>query len=240
MSTPRRRRTAAAELATDFAALNTSLHDGGEHHATMRRLVSLAVESIPGCDRAALTVWPVGKHPYSLAYSDEVAREVDRLQYEIGEGPCLTAAAESEAIHIGDLTSDERWPRFAQAVVAATPVREVLAFPLAGLEERHALNLYSGSPGSFNDDSVNVGALFAAHAQTLLLHAESALDNANLRQALSTSRQIGAAIGILMSTRKITEDEAFDLLRVASQHLNRKLRDIADDVTQIGELPDPR
>jgi signal transduction histidine kinase/DNA-binding response OmpR family regulator len=60
---------------------------------------------------------------------------------------------------------------------------------------------------------------------------------ANLRIALGTNRQIGAAIGILMHGHGLTNEEAFQLLRQTSQRLNRKLRDIADDVVRTGDLP---
>jgi hypothetical protein len=46
------------------------------------------------------------------------------------------------------------------------------------------------------------------------------------------------AVGVLMARYKITEDEAFAMLRVASQALHRKLRDVAAEVTQTGTLPD--
>jgi hypothetical protein len=46
------------------------------------------------------------------------------------------------------------------------------------------------------------------------------------------------AIGVLMAHHKITEDEAFTLLRLASQALHRKLRDIAAEVAETGILPD--
>jgi ANTAR domain len=58
----------------------------------------------------------------------------------------------------------------------------------------------------------------------------------HLQVALHTSRQIGTAIGIVMSTYKLTEEDAFLLLRSASQHTHRKLRDIADDVINTGWL----
>jgi AmiR/NasT family two-component response regulator len=58
----------------------------------------------------------------------------------------------------------------------------------------------------------------------------------SLEAALITSRKIGAAIGILMATDKITEPEAFDRLREVSQDSRRKLRDVADDVLITGML----
>ena len=48
-----------------------------------------------------------------------------------------------------------------------------------------------------------------------------------MEQALRSSRVIGAAIGILMASRSLNEDQAFAVLAKASQDSNRKLRDIA-------------
>jgi AmiR/NasT family two-component response regulator len=60
---------------------------------------------------------------------------------------------------------------------------------------------------------------------------------AHLEIALRTNRRIGIAIGIVMSRYSQTEDQAFDSLRMISQHRNRKLRDVADDVIYTGALP---
>ncbi|CCG02632.1 ANTAR domain-containing protein [Blastococcus saxobsidens] len=57
-----------------------------------------------------------------------------------------------------------------------------------------------------------------------------------LEQAVLSNRRIGMAIGILMASLKITEDQAFDLLRTASSRRNEKLRDIAEEVLLTGEL----
>jgi AmiR/NasT family two-component response regulator len=60
--------------------------------------------------------------------------------------------------------------------------------------------------------------------------------SANLEQALSSNRQIGAAIGILMAMHKLPSDRAFALLREASNNTNRRLRDVADQVVLTGSL----
>jgi len=59
----------------------------------------------------------------------------------------------------------------------------------------------------------------------------------NLKRALEHSRDIGAAVGILMAFHKLTQDEAFALLRRSSQDQNRKLYAIAREVVATGELP---
>lgn len=58
----------------------------------------------------------------------------------------------------------------------------------------------------------------------------------NLEIALQSSRVIGAATGILMIQRSLTRDDAFDLLRRASQTANVKIRDLAEHVLYTGTL----
>ncbi len=72
-------------------------------------------------------------------------------------------------------------------------------------------------------------------AQALIDQAEVA----NLKVALNSARRIGAALGIIMSAYKVTEEQAFATLRVASQHTHRKLRDVAEDVLLTGAAPPP-
>jgi len=65
---------------------------------------------------------------------------------------------------------------------------------------------------------------------------------AHLQLALATNREISQAIGILMSAYKLTSQQGFELLRTASQHTHRKLREVAAEVCVTGmlELPAPR
>jgi hypothetical protein len=59
----------------------------------------------------------------------------------------------------------------------------------------------------------------------------------NLRRALANSRDIGAAVGVLMAFRKISQAEAIEVLRRSSQDQNRKLHVVAREVIATGELP---
>jgi AmiR/NasT family two-component response regulator len=61
----------------------------------------------------------------------------------------------------------------------------------------------------------------------------------HLHIALTTSRHIGMAQGIIMARLAVSEEEAFQTLVQASQNSHRKLRDIAEDVIYTGQLPDP-
>jgi AmiR/NasT family two-component response regulator len=59
----------------------------------------------------------------------------------------------------------------------------------------------------------------------------------NLEKALDTSREIGTAVGVLMSAHKLTREQAFDLLRIASQRSNRRVQELAIEVVDTGSLP---
>ena len=61
----------------------------------------------------------------------------------------------------------------------------------------------------------------------------------NLQQALATSREIGAAVGIIMSSRRMTHSQAFELLSATSRARNLKVRDIAGEVVLTGVLEPP-
>ncbi|MFE5774793.1 GAF and ANTAR domain-containing protein [Brachybacterium sp. NPDC056505] len=225
------------QLARDFRDLSDFLHAGGAASTARQRLVDLATSSIDGCDWAGITVRPEDRPAYSLTRLDDVVREVDECQYEFGEGPCLDAARTHEPVLSRDLAHETRWPRFTEHVLQHSPVRGALSFHLLDDPSPTALNLYSASSDGLDDEAVATASLFAIHASVMIAHADSADRAATLGAALTTSRQIGAAVGILMALHRISESEAYDLLRLASNHLNRKLRDIARDVTESGALP---
>ncbi|WP_210439747.1 ANTAR domain-containing protein [Nocardioides xinjiangensis] len=59
-----------------------------------------------------------------------------------------------------------------------------------------------------------------------------------LEAALVSSRVIGTAVGFLMSTRGIGQDEALAVLKQTSQRTNKRMRDLAETV--IAEAAAPR
>jgi len=232
---PMRRSHLAVELAFQFRDLGDHINSGGGPAVALHRLVELARQYVPGADWAAVT--RAGTAPRTLAASDETAREIARIQLETGQGPYLDAADEGGAIQTPDLKNEARWPDFVKRALLETPVRSVLTFPLSEEQPPTALNLYAGAANAFPDEAIDAASLFAAHAQLAVMHLNAAAKSANLAEALTTSRQIGMALGILMAVHKITAEHAFDLLRNTSQQLQRKLRDVAQEVTETGSLP---
>lgn len=225
--------TDSAQAAPEsFALLARELRDGRSRQEVYQIVVEHAPVLIDGCDRAAIGVLD-GSRFTSVAATDDVMRLIDRLQDELDEGPCLEASAD-ELVHVdNDVTHHSRWPRLAEVVIAQTPVRAMLAVPLVHDGKRTgALNVFADRAGAFTDESIGQAAILASFASVALAGAQQAELADQLAEGMATNREIGAAVGILMATHKIGQEEAFGLLSQASQRLNRKLRDIAAGIVR--------
>ena len=224
---------AGAETVADVAR---ALLGQADVQQTLQKIVDLAVEMIEGCDYAGITFLKGGKGTTPAA-SDDVPRTVDVIQFETGEGPCLSAIREHEVFESPDLRLEDRWPIFAPRANRETGVSSMLCFRLfvAG-DTLGALNLYSKAVDAFDDHSRTVGLVFAAHAAIAL---STAIHEEQMDEALQSRDLIGQAKGILMAREGVNADQAFDMLRRASQRLNIKLRDIAGQMVHSTKTPPP-
>jgi hypothetical protein len=118
----------------------------------------------------------------------------------------------------------------------------MLALPLSVDGAPGALNLYARYPHAFGVIDRGRGTLLATMAglafSSVRTHEAEERRVVNLQAALATREMIGQAQGILIERERVTPDQAFDILRRASQHLNVKLRDIAQNLVDTGERPD--
>jgi len=228
-------------LKAQFSELATALMNDSDEPMVQQRLVEFAVRAVPGADHAAVTVVDRQGRPATTASTDPVPVQVDALQYEFKQGPCLEALVGDDIVTAPDLTADRQWPLFAAEAVNRTPVRSMISFRLfISDEERAALNLYADRVSAFGEQSAATGAMFAAYTSMALIAARTQGTVHNLRRALETNREIGVAMGILMARDLLTKDQAFAALRTASQNLNVKLVEIAGQVTETGEVPSHR
>lgn len=223
-----------SKIERDLAALT----DSGN---ALDVLVSTAVETVPGAQFAGITIGRNGQFATPSATNDIVSK-VDEIQYRLGTGPCVDAVLEDLVFNARDLRTDARWAPFGKQAYAETGVVSMLSFRLfmeLDADVVAGLNMYSTEPDAFDDDSESVGALMATHGALAMAHATAREKASNLTVALKTSREIGIAMGVLMNRHRISRDEAFDLLRIASQHTHRKLALVAADVAETGQLPYP-
>ena len=227
------------DLTANLALVARSLLRAGTVDETLQAVVDLAFESIEGCEYASFFSSDV-RMRYATPDTDRTAAEVDSLQHRLNEGPCIDANSGGGVVYVGDLTDEERWPRFTPEA-AATGIRSVLALQLFGNGALGTLGLYSHFPLAFGIGDRAKALIFATLAGLAVAAAHAHEDEERLaeelRQALETRELIGQAQGILMERERITADQAFSILRVASQHLNVKLRDVARNLVDTGEAP---
>jgi AmiR/NasT family two-component response regulator len=95
-----------------------------------------------------------------------------------------------------------------------------------------ALNLFSDRPHGLSGDSVDQAAVLAAFASVALMAANHKEQANTLREGLSSNREIGKAIGLMMAFHKVGDDEAFEILRKASQDMNVKISEVAGQIVR--------
>jgi GAF domain-containing protein len=193
-------------------------------------LVQWAVDQTPGAEACGLTLEQAGRG-VTVTYSGDLARHGDERQYELDDGPCLESMRTGTPVLVDDMASERRWGAYPERAVEAG-VRSSLSLPLrAGDRGRGALNLYSSRAHAFSDEGRRAAEPWAAQASGALSVAwgmaerDAAVDN--LSRGMASRQVIGQAVGLLMAQRRFTGDEAFELLKSASQRSNEKLRDIA-------------
>ncbi|MGY6027077.1 GAF and ANTAR domain-containing protein [Streptomyces spinosirectus] len=220
-----------------MAVLARRLLEQESVQATLDEIAAAAVELVEGCDAAGILAVRKGR-AVTLAARGNMVSESDRLQGELGEGPCFDLARRKDGARvyrIADMTRPQpAWERFAAAA------RELGVGSMTGVllytdnDDFGALNLYASRPGTFGKDIETAGWLLASHAAVALADART-IDQ--LQHGMETRHAIGQAMGILMERHGLSEDDAFDVMRRISQHHNVKLRDVAQRVRS--ERTDP-
>ena len=223
----------------EFVALAASLLRADTVTGVLDSVVQAALRVVPGADLVSVTMrgadgfyTPVETHP--------LATRLDHLQYELGDGPCVAATLADGLglVFCEDLahtqTCGEWGPRAATMGVGS--VLAVGLFPDGQSSRMGALNIYSHEVRGLDENDRDLALVLAAHASTAL-HATLAdtaadLEVAQLRSAIDSRDVIGQAKGILMERRGVSSDEAFAILREASQSLNVKLGQIAQTLVE--------
>ncbi|SER95911.1 GAF domain-containing protein [Pedococcus cremeus] len=219
----------------ELAAAAREMQDEDGSRQAMERAVAIATKILPGCDAAGVCVVYPGQRVDTHATSDDVLRQVDSLQHELQEGPCLDALRLQDTVQSSDLSTDERWPRWGPEVVRRLGLFSIVSYRLFSTGDNlGALNLYGKGKAAFTTDDVHDGMALAAHVGVALAGAQEV---ENLEKALAGRTVIGQATGMLMERFDLSPDRAFGVLSRLSQHRNLKLRQLAEQIVHTREVP---
>ncbi len=196
-------------------------------------VATFAVKAIPGADGAGLTLIEADRAD-TIVKSEPFVREIDDIQYSLGEGPCISAAADGVPMRSGSLGGDPRWPRFGPRA-GRLGVHSVLSLPLiSAAQVVGAMTVYAHARDAFDDRSEQLGRLYAVPAAIAVQNAQILAQTqrlaANLQRAMINRAVIDQAIGIIISRSGITSAEAFDRLRTLSQKEHIKVSTVATSI----------
>lgn len=227
---------ATAEL---FAAIGLRLAGHAATDTALHDLTLLAAAIVPGARWVSVSRHEDADRYATVAASDRVAAEADRLQYGLGVGPSVGAASDSAPTGSPDLRSDAQWREFGSRAAREHGTQSVLSVPLpvAGGEDLHArLNMYGDHVDAFDDVALSLSTLLVTHAAVAVaavVHREVARDGWG---GTASHSDVGVAVGVVMASRNLDRVASRELLERASRHSGRTLHDVATQVADTGVL----
>jgi GAF domain-containing protein len=199
-------------------------------------IVTIANREVPGAESTSITLLR-GDKAFTAAHHGEMSLAADELQYEQGSGPCMDAGRGGVVLRVDDMRTETRWPDYV-ARVLDTGVRSSLSLPLPYQGSTiGALNIYASRPTAFaSPESLAAGLEVAETIAVAVANADAhwqlTEQARNMRLAMESRSTIEQAKGVLMAQRRVDAEQAFEILREASQRYNRKLRDIAAGIVE--------
>ncbi|GAA5119947.1 GAF and ANTAR domain-containing protein [Alloalcanivorax gelatiniphagus] len=172
-----------------------------------------------------------------MAASSERTHDLEVLQLQRDEGPCLDCYHDQEPVNVPDLEAEaERWPEFCRAADEAG-FRSVHAVPmkLKGTV-LGTLGLFGEETGSLNDEDLALAQALVHVASVAILNDRVATDratvNAQLEHALTSRIVVEQAKGVLAHAGELEMDQAFVVLRRYARDHGRKLSEVATAIVQ--------
>ncbi|BBE24654.1 hypothetical protein MN0502_35370 (plasmid) [Arthrobacter sp. MN05-02] len=221
------------DIANQLSDLARTLQAESDTESILEDIVGSAIRLIPHAAEASISLVKARKTVESRAASSDLPRDVDAVQSEVRQGPCLDAAYTEQVVRVPNLSEETRWPKFAQRAWNLG-ARSMISFQLfVEGDNLGALNVYGEDVDVFDEESEQVGLLVAAHAAVAFADSQ---EIKQLNDALTNRDLIGQAKGILMERHKISAHQAFTLLTTVSANTNIKLTQIAEHLTTSGEL----
>ncbi len=199
------------------------------------RLARACARALP-IDGAGISLFFADDRRLPLGASDPSSAEAERLQFTVGEGPCLAAHAEGRPLLADEATLRSRWPAFYDCLVGTTRIRATLSLPLADhLQDIGALDLYLVPPH-------DPGALCLADVEAVTREVGAAFGVANGRggqpdgpawlDAPGAARRatVWQALGMVNAALRLSSADALAVLRAHAYGTGTSLDDLASRV----------
>ena len=200
--------------------------------SVLAHIAEVATTSVPCCDAASVAL-SVNGRPTTASATARVALELDMVQYDHHDGPCLTTFRTMQALRIDLVGLDEKMPHFAVAA-RRLGVTGVLSTPcLWGDEPVATLNLYSCSR-PFDETAEAVAAVLAAQVTVAVSRSPEFVAARDLveqaQRDADDQADVSVATGMLMAHQTCTAEEAAGLLGRAAHDDEQTIVQIAQRI----------
>lgn len=202
--------------------------------AALAGIAEAATTSVPGCDAASIAISVAGR-PATAAMTARVALELDLVQYDLQDGPCLTCFHTMRTLRVDLVDQDAPFPHFAVAA-RERGVRAVLSVPATwGNEVVGTMNLYSRTR-PFDETAVSVATVLASQAAIAIsrspefVAARAVVEHA--QRNADDDADINLATGLLMVNEACTAEQAEGLLRQAALQDEKTIVQIAHRIIE--------
>jgi hypothetical protein len=219
--------------------LLSALHRTDGARTVLERICVVCVEAV-GADGAGVSRFTTAGH-FTAAASDPSAAEVEGLQVELSEGPCISARETGHPFLEPDLNSAAalaRWPRFAPAALDHG-VAAVFAFPVAGPRRPiGALDLYVRRRGHLDNDCYEDAIVLAdlTSLATITSSDEASIAGsdavAEAAEPWAYPAVVHQASGMVSEQLRVDTADALMRLRAYAFVKGRRVADVAADVVE--------
>jgi GAF domain-containing protein len=222
------------ELSTVIGRIKGVLLTEEKVDRAVQYLARAIKEAVPGTVGAGVSLLDTRGRRTSAGFTDRVVERADALQYELGQGPCLTAWAAEKTVFVEDVQADLRWPEWS-AAVADLPVRAVVSTALVAQKECiGALKIYAALPSAYEASTGRLLELFAGPAATLLSHIQTSEAphriSESLQAALHSRDTVNRGCGVLMERHGLTGEEALRRLMRLAQARGKTLNQVSAEL----------
>lgn len=224
----------AEELAGVFARMSGVLLSEATVATALSTVTSLAVDTIAGSSGSGVSLLDSNGRRTTSAGTDPQVEQLDALQYQLDEGPCLSAWRELTVLRSGGQDDERRWPSWLPRA-RQLGMQAFMSAPLInGASAIGAIKVYSTAVEAFDERDEDLLRRFGQQAaifvgNVLTVRAAARVSD-QLKETLHFRDLTAMARGILMARRGISADEAFRELMAESYRSRRLVRDVAAQI----------
>ncbi len=205
----------------------------------LHRLMGHATQVIDAAGAGVMLAGEQGDLEF-VAASEQRVVEAEQHQAKLKSGACFEAYATNRIVTVDDLSTDRRWPDYAQRV-ASLGLCSVLGVPMNAFGQTiGVINFYREAPSHWSPEDVDTAEIITSMGAGYVLSANHLRAQHTLSEQLHAAIRsrdiIGQAKGVIMAREDVNADTAFQMLRQRSQDQKRRLRDLAQEIVADHEV----